>query len=150
MQPIPVTIADETVLVPRLRVQQIIDLSTLRHERDRLELVNDLEDAGVPTEERFEQLREHRNQTGLSSIIVRSAFTVQGAYQIIRLAMGGEFPESLAGLEPTEMSRIALQCLGVDIEQFETDDEDEGDEGRAEGKGPETISGSGSATAISS
>ena len=146
MQPIPVTIADETILVPRLRVQQIIDLQVLRHERDRLELVKDLEDAGVSAEERLARLREHRDQAGLASVIVRSAFTIQGAHQIIRLAMDGEFPESFGGLEPTEISRIALQCLGLNLDDFE-DDEDKGEE-RAEGKGNQTIGGSGSATAL--
>ena len=144
MQPIPVTIADDTVLVPRLRVQQIIELSTVRHERDRLDLI---EDSGASTEERLEMLRDHRNQAGLSSIIVRSAFTVEGAYMVIEAAMGGEFPASFSSLEPTLMSKIALQCLGVDVDEIEKSSEAEG---RAEGKGSETIDGSGSATAISS
>tara|TARA_R100001460_G_scaffold23359_5_gene47105 strand:+ start:509 stop:952 length:444 start_codon:yes stop_codon:yes gene_type:complete len=147
MQPIPVTIADETVLVPRLRVQQIIELSTHRHERDRLDLIKDLEDSGASTEERLEMLRDHRNQAGLSSIIVRSAFTVDGAYSVIEAAMGGEFPASFSSLEPTLMSKIALQCLGVDVDEIEKSSKAEG---RAEGKGSETIDGSGSATAISS
>jgi hypothetical protein len=147
MQPIPVTIDDDTLLVPRLRVQQIIDLSTLRHESDRRDLVRDLEEAGVEAEERFAKLREHRDQAGLSSIIIRSAFTVQGAFQIIRLAMGGEFPESMAGMEPTELSKIALQCLGLNLEDFESDS---GDESRAEKKTLETIGESGSATPTSS
>lgn len=146
MQPIPVTIDDDTLLVPRLRVQQIIDLTTLRHESDRQDLVRDLEEAGVEAEERFAKLREHRDQAGLSSIIIRSAFTVQGAFQIIRLAMGGEFPESMAGMEPTELSKIALQCLGLNLEDFESDSEDES---RAEKKTPETIGESGSATPTS-
>jgi hypothetical protein len=147
MQPIPVTIDDDTLLVPRLRVQQIIDLSTLRHESDRRDLVRDLEEAGVEAEERFAKLREHRDQAGLSSIIIRSAFTVQGAFQIIRLAMGGEFPDSMAGMEPTELSKIALQCLGLNLEDFESDS---GDESRAEKKTLETIGESGSATPTSS
>lgn len=147
MQPIPVTIDDDTLLVPRLRVQQIIDLSTLRHESDRRDLVRDLEEAGVEAEERFAKLREHRDQAGLSSIIIRSAFTVQGAFQIIRLAMGGEFPELMAGMEPTELSKIALQCLGLNLEDFESDS---GDESRAEKKTLETIGESGSATPTSS
>lgn len=147
MQPIPVTIADETVLVPRLRVQQVIDLQTLRHESDRRDLIRDLEEAGVPAEDRLARLREHRETAGLSSVIVRAAFTVSGAFQIIRLAMGGEFPESFAGLEPTELSRIALQCLGLDLEDFGDDDQSES---RAEGKEAETIGGSGSATPTSS
>tara|TARA_R100000700_G_C3072673_1_gene82071 strand:+ start:16 stop:456 length:441 start_codon:yes stop_codon:yes gene_type:complete len=146
MQPIPVTISGETILVPRLKVQQIIDLQVLRHERDRLELIKDLEDSGVPSDERLERLREHRNQAGLASVIVRSAFTIQGAHQIIRLAMDGEFPDSFGGLEPTEISKIALKCIGLNLDEFE-DDEDKG-EGWAEGKASPTTEEGGSVTAL--
>ena len=96
MLPIPISTDDDTILVPRLRVQQIIDLSILRHEK----------------------LREHRKSEGLSSIVVRSAFTVDGAFQIIRLAMGGEYPESLERLDPTRLSNLALQCLGLDLDDL--------------------------------
>ena len=60
MEPIAVPVGDGTILVPRLKVQQIIDLAALRHEAERRELVQDLEDAGVPSEDRLERLRAHR------------------------------------------------------------------------------------------
>ena len=106
------------MLIPRLRVQQIIDLSILRHERDRRGLVQDLKEAGVSSEESLARLREHRSQEGLSSIVVRSAFTVDGAFQIIRLAMGGDYPASLESLDPTTLSNVALQCLGLDLDEL--------------------------------
>lgn len=118
MEPTAVTIEDETILVPRLKVQQIIDLGVLRHERERKALLEDLEDAEATTEERLEKLREHRDQKGLSSILVRSAFSVDGAYQIVRLAMGGEYPERLEGLDPTKLSRLALACIGIDLDDM--------------------------------
>ena len=82
MNPIPITIGGETTLVPRLRIQQIIDLSTRRFERDRLEIVTD--------------------------------------------AMGGELPQQFASISPDEMSRLALGCIGVELEEKA--------EGSAEGK----------------
>jgi len=118
MEPIAVPVNDGTILVPRLRVQEIIDLAVLRHERERRELVQDLEDAGVPAEERFERLRTHRKEIGLSSVVVRSAFTVDGAFQIIRLAMKGEFPAELEGLDPNNLSRLALACIGIDLDNL--------------------------------
>jgi len=125
MEPIAVPVADGTILVPRLKVQQIIDLAVLRHERERKELVQDLEDAGVDPDDRLERLREHRKEVGLSSVIVRWAFSVDGAYNIIRMAMG-EFPTELEGMDPGNLSRLALACIGVNL--------DESVEGGAEGK----------------
>ena len=125
MEPIAVPVADGTILVPRLKVQQIIDLAVLRHERERKELVQDLEDAGVDPDDRLQRLREHRKEVGLSSVIVRWAFSVDGAYNIIRMAMG-EFPAELEGFGPANLSKLALACIGVDL--------DESVEGGAEGK----------------
>jgi len=125
MEPIAVPVADGTILVPRLKVQQIIDLAVLRHERERKELVQDLEDAGVDPEDRLERLRQHRKEVGLSSVIVRWAFSVDGAYNIIRMAMG-DFPAELEGFGPANLSKLALACIGVDL--------DESVEGGAEGK----------------
>ena len=126
MNPIPITIGGETTLVPRLRIQQIIDLSTRRFERDRLDLVADLNDAGVDAEQRLDQLREHRKECGLSSVIVRSAFSVEGAIEIVTDAMGGELPQQFASISPDEISRLALGCIGVELEEKA--------EGSAEGK----------------
>jgi len=128
MNPIPITVGGETTLVPRLRVQQILDLAARRFERDRLDLVADLTDAGVGPEERLERLREHRKESGLSSGIVRAAFSTEGAIEIIAEAMGGEFPERFGSIAPDEVSRLALACIGVEL--------GEKDEGSAEGKDP--------------
>ena len=126
MEPIAVPVGDGTILVPRLKVQQIIDLAALRHEAERRELVQDLEDAGVTSEDRLERLRAHRKEVGLSSVIVRSAFSIDGAYRIIKYAMGGEFPSELDSLDPSNLSKLALACIGVDLDDLT--------EGGAEGK----------------
>ena len=126
MEPIAVPVDYGTILVPRLKVQQIIDLAALRHDAERRELVQDLEDAGVPSEDRLERLRAHRKEVGLSSVIVRSAFSIDGAYRIIKYAMGGEFPSELDSLDPSNLSKLALACIGVDLDDLT--------EGGAEGK----------------
>ena len=132
MNPIPITIGGETTLVPRLRIQQIIDLSTRRFEKDRLDLVSDLNDAGVDAVERLDQLREHRKECGLSSVIVRSAFSVEGAISIVSAAMGGELPEQFASISPDEMSRLALGCIGVELEDKTEDKAERSAEGKAQ------------------
>ena len=127
MNPIPITIGGETTLVPRLRIQQIVDVATKRFEQDRLNLVDDLSDAGVEPAEKLEALREQRKEYGLSSVIVRSAFSVSGAIDIITEAMGGDLPEQFASISPDNMSRLALECIGVELEEDKA-------EGSAEGK----------------
>lgn len=129
MQPIPVSLGDETLLIPRLRVQELIDLSTLRHDRERRELLQDLEAAGIEPEAKLEALREHRKSRGLSSVIVRAAFTVEGAWSILRVALADEIPEELKSLDPTTLSRTALACIGIDLDELAGDGT-----GSAEGK----------------
>ena len=133
MQPIPVTVGEETLLVPRLKVQQIIDLAVLRHERDRRDLLRDLEDANVPSEDRMAMLKEQREQAGLSSVVVRSAFSVDGSFAIIRTAMGGEFPDLFQHLDPGRLSSIALGCLGLDLDEMA----EEADDAKVDAEGNE-------------
>ena len=117
MQKIPVTVGEETILIPTLRVQQIIDLATLQHDRDRKQLLEDAEDAGLDSNEKMEMLQEHRKERGLSATIIRSAFSVDGAYKIIRSALDGEFPSELETIDAKELTTIALGCLGVDFNE---------------------------------
>ena len=128
MTPQAVTINQETILVPKLTVQQIIDMSVLQNERDRADLLQDLKDAGIEGEERLVALRNHRAEAGLSATVVRSAFSAVGAFSIIRMAMGGEFPETMNSLDPTRLSEIALSCLGIEMDDLVADED--GSEGK--------------------
>jgi hypothetical protein len=134
VEPIPVTIAGETFLVPRLRVQDIIDLQTLRFDRERRELIEDLEAAGVSSDDRLATLRKHRQERGLSSVIVRAAFSVEGAWSIVRSALKDDIPEPLREMDPQTLSRTALACIGIDLDEMTSDQE-----GRAEGKGSTSL-----------
>ncbi len=73
-------------------------------------------------------LRTHREQRGLLSLVVRSAFTVDGAYRIVKTAMGGSMPEGFETFDPSDLSTVALGCLGVDLDELVDED------GSAEGK----------------
>tara|TARA_R100000388_G_C7187624_1_gene131870 strand:+ start:381 stop:794 length:414 start_codon:yes stop_codon:yes gene_type:complete len=117
MQKIPVTVGEETILIPTLRVQQIIDLATLQHDRERGLLIEDADEAGLSPEEKMKVLRDHRKERGLSATIVRSAFSVDGAHRIIRCALDGEYPAALETIDPTQITNIALGCLGVELEE---------------------------------
>lgn len=128
MQPIPVQIGEETILVPTLKVQQVIDLATLQHDRDRRLLLEDAKDAGLSPEAIVDVLREHRKERGLSATIMRSAFTVEGAHRIIRCAMDGNFPDTFESIDPNRLSNIALGCLGVDLDELTEQAEESGTE----------------------
>jgi|TARA_R100000030_G_scaffold88489_1_gene72448 hypothetical protein len=117
MEPIPVTVAKETTLVPRLKVQEIISLSAKKSEEKRIELLADLNDSQVDSATRFEALKEFRENQTTSMYLVRSAFTVEGAVEIIASAMGGEFPAQFKHLDPNQLTTIAANCLGFDMEE---------------------------------
>ena len=122
MQPIPVHVGEDTVLVPRLKVQQIIDLAVLRHARERKDLLEDLDDAGVDKVDRVRHLREKRDESGLTSVVIRWAFSIEGAFAIVRAAMGGEFPSILESVDATRLTQIALGCLGLDLDELAGDE----------------------------
>ena len=129
MKPQALTIDGKSLLIPKLTVQQIIDMTVLQNEKERTELVQDLKDSGITGPERLEMLRDHRKESSLSATVVRSAFSMQGAYRIIACAMGGEFPEAMNGADPTVLTNVALGCLGVDLDELSES------EGSSEGKG---------------
>ena len=128
MQPIPVQVGDETILVPTLKVQQVIDLATLQHDRDRRLLLDDAKDAGLDPEAIVGLLREHRKEQGLSATIMRSAFTVEGAFRIIRCALDGNYSEEFENIDPNRLSNIALACLGVDLDELTESENESGTE----------------------
>ncbi len=118
MEPIPVSVGDSTVLVPRLTVQKVIELTVLRDEEGRRAILEDASDAGLDPNERMDLLKKHREQRGLSSSIVKSAFSVDGAYRIVKQAMGGTWPPEFESMDPTDLSTVALGCLGIDLDEF--------------------------------
>ena len=62
MTPQAVTIDGETILIPKLTVQQIIDMSVLQNERERNDLLQDMKDAEIEGEERLSRLQAHRKE----------------------------------------------------------------------------------------
>ena len=126
MQPIPISVGETTILVPRLTVQQVIELSVLRDEEDRRSLISDADEAGLDPDSKMAVLRVHREQRGLSSLVVRSAFSIDGAYRIVKMAMGGTMPAELETYDPSDLSTVALGCLGVDLDELVDDSSAEG------------------------
>lgn len=120
-----ITTSEGQISVPKLTVQQIIDLSATIHESNRSKLMRDLDDSGAPHESRLEALAHFRKEEGLTSVIIRSAFSLEGAMKILAEAFGGEVPNSITELDPTEITNLALSCFGIDVI---------GEKGESEGK----------------
>jgi len=121
-----ITVGTKQFLVPRVTVQQMMDMIETQHAARRQSLIADLEDAGASSEVRVQKLREFSEQNGLMSNVIREAFTVRGAVWIISEAYEGNFPEEFNELLPDDLSRVALHIIGFDP--------DEQDEESAEGK----------------
>ena len=110
-----VTVEGQQVAIPKLTVQQIISLNAIVHEKNRIKLIEDLKAAEATTDEKLAALREHRKEEGLTSVIVRSAFALEGALAVLDAAFDGEMPESIKQLDPTELTELALSCFGITI-----------------------------------
>jgi len=130
MEPVAVTTAEGTILVPRLTVQQIIDLIAFQSEQERQSILRDLKDAEATSSEKLARLEQHRKESKLSGTIIRYAFDLDGARKILETALG-EIPSSIASLDPSNLSKLALSCLGVDLDEYV--------EGSSEGKGASLV-----------
>ena len=97
-----------------------------QYERERADLIEDLETAQASPQERMRALKEHRQTKGLTGNLMRSAFSLEGALKIIEWVCDPEDLEGIKSGTPEETVRLALTLLG-----FEDTDE----ESSAEKKG---------------
>lgn len=123
-----VIVSGRTVLVPRVSVQQLMDMIEQQYSERRRSLLCDLEDACAPADLRVQKLAELAEQRGLMSHVVRIAFTMQGAVWIISEAYNGNFPEEFNEMTPDDLARIALHIIGFDPDAVESDESAEGNE----------------------
>ena len=130
----------KTYHVPEASVSDLMSLLDARFEDDRLALLKDLEDIGATIEEKMEQLTEFRATKGLTSVLMRSAFNLRGATQIIKHVADPDDLDQILDAAPDELVWLALKVLGYEaVDPTENDDKEEEDES-AEGKAnsPET------------
>jgi hypothetical protein len=114
MTPKTLIIDGKTIQIPKLTIQQIIELSSETFEVNRHALLKDLEDAGASPADRAKALADYRREQDLNSVLIRSAFTAAGSYAIVNKACNG-MPDELNSLDPAEFTNIALSCLGMEV-----------------------------------
>tara|TARA_R100001510_G_scaffold57512_2_gene65902 strand:+ start:3233 stop:3628 length:396 start_codon:yes stop_codon:yes gene_type:complete len=122
---------DGQVSIPRLTVNQIIELQAMHWKAERTALVEDMEEAGVESSERLDRLREARQASESVMALMRLPFSIRWCRSIVGLAIAGG--ETLVeSMNPEEASRAALWCLGYDLDDLKPNTEEKGG---AEGKG---------------
>lgn len=122
---------DGQVSIPRLTVNQIIELQAIHWKAERDALVEDMDQAGIESSERLERLREARQASESVMALMRLPFSIRWCRTIIGIAVvGGE--ELVESMNPEEASRASLWCLGYDLDELKPKAESKGG---AEGKG---------------
>ena len=93
----------------------------------RKQLIADLKDAEVGSQERIVAMQEHEKKRGLMSEIISHAMYMHGAFAIIGEASKGKNTENADGLPESfvgstqESMMIALQLMGVEIDDTDKD-----------------------------
>jgi len=102
-------------------VAEAINLTELFYQKDRSEIMADLDDAQVSPSDRLECLRKHAENRGLATYLARNAMRVDRAKEIISLVCK-DADEWIDILDPISLSELALRCLGHEIvEENEND-----------------------------
>ncbi len=117
--------------VPEATVSDLMSLLDQQFETSRLELLKDLDDVKATAGEKIVALRELRATKGLTSNLMRSAFEIKGATNIIKYVCSPDDVDAILDAAPDDLVWLALKILG--FEPTDPSEEDEGEEG-GEGK----------------
>ena len=113
--------------VPKLTVQDILELQEREFVVQKKALIASLDDAGADENLRVEKLMALRRRSDLGDDLIMSAYGIRGASAIIRHALGDSVTtlEDLE-LDPTgDLQKLALELLGVRmVSKQEEDDSD--------------------------
>lgn len=131
--PVTKTIGGETYTLHKLTPSDIHMLASIEFDRERTQLLKDLDDAKATSAERLEKLREHSGTRDLGPSVARMAFRTQGAMDIVRTAGSKPGSTNIAietvPISPDELIELALELVGENIEDMRT---------RARASGPGT------------
>ena len=119
---------DKTFHLEKATVQDVIDLMDEMHKEKRSELLEYLVAAGVSGDEKIKALCELRQTKGITSDLVRSAFTLNGAKKVIEFKCQPGEMHGVCDCAPDEVVYLALEILGFDRDAFEADAQDEKEE----------------------
>lgn len=100
-----------------LSVRQLVTMQNLLGSRRAQEAMIDGRAAGMSGEELMLRAARIREDASLTSWIIRWAFTLEGASEIVKESCGGDFERLeriAAGCSPDELSEAALKLIGFE------------------------------------
>jgi len=106
-------------------VAQVIGLMDYQFERQRAELIDDLEAADAPAELKLDEVKKLRDEKGLTSKLIRYAFTLRGAMEVIEYTVPEDKVKKALALDPDQLVWLALRLLGFNTNDVEEGAEDE-------------------------
>ena len=122
--------------VPLATVQDVIDIMDANYAKARTELLADLEAMSATEEARLQAMKEMRESRGMTTDLIRQAFTLEGARAVVEHVVDPELHAAVMDSTPDELVQTALTILGFDM----ADDSDEAVENKTTNprKGGET------------
>jgi hypothetical protein len=120
--------------VPLATVQDVIDLMDATYSINRAELIADLDAMSASEDAKVKAIREMRSRKGMTTDLVRQAFTLNGAQMIVEHVVEPEKHEAIMDTTPDDLVQTALLILGFDMnEESENDGTDKANPRKGDG-----------------
>jgi hypothetical protein len=115
---IAITVGDDVRRFAPLSVRQLCTMQNVLAERMAQDAAQDAQRLGLSQTESVALCRQAREDARLSTALVRSCFTLEGALRIVTESTGAERVDAmLDGVAPDDITDLALRLVG-----FEWDD----------------------------
>ncbi len=105
------------IRVPLMTVRDWITFAEMAWEEERVALVRDLDESGVPHAERLERLREHSTRRGTVGMLLVATFRIQTATAMVRAAVervGADADTTFATMTPERVVAVAQRLIGYE------------------------------------
>ena len=106
----------KTYHVPMATVQNVIDLMDANYAESRKALIEDLKAMDASDEAKIKAMDDLRQRRGMTTDLIRSAFTLAGARAILEHVVDPDEFHEVADTTPDELVQLALQVLGFDVD----------------------------------
>lgn len=119
---------DGTELVLRqITMAEAIEMESAIWQRERVALMQMLDDSQATAEQRVAQMKDHYERRGLASEMTRQLFRTHHAKDVIKKVAPPGSDVQIERLAPNVACELALRCVGYELrDPGETEDEDSG------------------------
>ena len=116
----------KTTLIKVAQIRDVLHIMEEVYQQRRTELLQDLELSGADTDVKMQALRDLRDERGSVSLLMKSAFTLEGSLCILKHLCKPEDHESLQDVPMDQLVIVALKSIGFEPSENDTDDGEEG------------------------